>query len=164
MQTVKVFSYDNTVGVQIIDTSIYSLRNRVVYSRPITIYQGIDNPIQVVIKNQEQRPVNLTGYTVQAEIQDPNHQTTVAGFAVTWGNIMLGQGNFTITKDQANSMEQRFYKLTFKTISTANNNERPLYVDDNYGAPIDLRVLPAYYNTYGPLPLVGNTILNGGTL
>jgi hypothetical protein len=167
--------YDNKVEVQIIDTSIYSLRNRTVYSRPITVYQGIDNPIQVLIKNQEQRPVNLTGYVVQAEIQDPNHVnlpgntqpfsgTTVAGFAVTWGNIALGQGHFTIPKDTVNSLEQRFYKLTFKTINVSNNGEQPLYVDDNYGAPLDLQILPGYYNTSGPLPFAGNTIIDGGIL
>lgn len=134
------------------------------YSRPITVYQGIDNPIQVVIKNQDQRSVNLTGYAVQAEIQDPNHNVTVASYAVTWGNIMLGQGNFTISKNTVNALEQRYYKLTFKTIKVADNSEQPVYVDDNYGAPIDLRVLPAYYSTTQPVPFVGNTVIDGGTL
>lgn len=134
------------------------------YSRPITIYQGIDNPIQVVIKNQDQKSVNLSGYAVQAEIQDPNHNVTVSSYAVTWANIARGEGTFTISKNTASALEQRYYKLTFKTIKVVDNTENPLYVDDNYGAPIDLRVLPAYYSTSVSVPFTGNTIIDGGTL
>ena len=54
--------------VQILDYSDPTIktRNRVVYSRPITVYQGIDNPIQVVVKNQDQKNVNLTGQIMPA--------------------------------------------------------------------------------------------------
>ena len=61
MQTIDVYWYKNILEVQVIDPTIYAKRNRIVYSRPIKIYQGIDNPIHVVIKNQEQRPADLTG-------------------------------------------------------------------------------------------------------
>jgi hypothetical protein len=109
-----------------------------VYSRPIKVYQGVDNPIQVIVKNQDQKKVNLTGYVMQASIQDPINQLTVETYAVTFANIAAGQGNFTIDKGTINSLEQRFYKLTFKTIKTSDNTEQPVYVDDNYSAPLEL--------------------------
>ena len=77
MQTVKAYIYNNKVEVQVLDTTIYAVRNRKVYSRPIKIYQGIDNPIQVIVKNQEQKAVNLTGYAVQADLQDPINRVAV---------------------------------------------------------------------------------------
>ena len=150
--------------IQILDTSITTLRNRQVYARPVTIYQGIDNPIQIVMKNQDQKPVNLTGYAVQADIQDPVNRVTVESFAVVFSNITLGRGSFIIDKTTANSLEQRNYKITFKTIKTSDNTERPVYVDDNYGAPIDLVVLPAYYSSTEPAPGVDESVLDGGTL
>ena len=134
------------------------------YSRPIKVYQGIDNPIQVLIKNQDQKAVNITGYAVQADIQDPTNKVTVNSYAVTFSNVSLGQGTFTIDKDTVSSLEQRFYKLTFKTINLTTNTEKPAYVDDNYGAPLDLQVLPAYYSITEPSPGVDDSVIDGGEI
>lgn len=167
MITVQAYLYPNTVEVQVFDPTIFTTRNREVYSRPIKVYQGIDNPIQVIIKNQDQKPVNLTGYAVQADIQDSTNQVTVASYAVTWANIARGQGNFTIDLNTVNSLEQRFYKLTFRRIADPegeNVTESPLYIDDNYGVPLDLQVLPAYYSDTLPVPGTDYTVFDGGTI
>ena len=164
MQTIHAYLYPNKAEVQILDTSIFTTRNRQVYSRPITVYQGIDNPIQVIVKNQDQKRVNLTGYAMQADIQDPVNLVTVESHAVTWANIQAGLGSFTISKDTVNSLEQRIYKLTFKTVNNADNSERPVYIDDNYGVPLDLMVLPAYYSITEPSPGVDNSVIDGGNI
>ena len=145
MITVKAYLYPNLAEVQVFDPSIFTTRNRVVYSRTIKVYQGIDNPIQVVVRNQDQKGVDLTGYVVEAEIQDPTNGITVESYAVTFADITKGLANFTIDKGTINALEQRFYKLTFKTIRVSDNTEQPIYIDDNYGVPLDLQVLPAYY-------------------
>ena len=132
------------------------------YNRPIKVYQGIDNPVQVSVLNQDQKKVDLTGYTVQASIQDPTNQVTINTYAVTFANITLGQGNFTLDADTLNSLENRFYKLTFKTVKTADNTEAPMYIDDNYGVPLDLEILPAYYAETSSEET--EVIFDGGTL
>jgi len=144
------------------DPAIFTVRNRTVYSRPIKVYQGVDNPIQVVVKNQDQKKVNLTGYTVQASIQDPINQVTVETYAVTFANIAIGQGTVTLDKGTINSLEQRFYKLTFKTIKTSDSTEQPVYIDDNYGVPLDLEILPAYWAEVASQD--SEVIIDGGTL
>jgi hypothetical protein len=164
MITIKAYLYPNTAEVQVFDPAIFTTRNRVVYSRPIKVYQGIDNPIQVIVRNQDQKSVNLTGYAMQADIQDSTNQVTVGSYAVTWANIQLGQGNFTIDKSTVSSLQQRFYKLTFKTIKTSDNTEKPVYIDDNYGVPLDLEVLPSYYSITEPSPGVDDSVIDGGTI
>ena len=142
---IQTYLYSNKVVVQLTDPTIFTTRNRVVYARPVTIYQGIDNPIQVIVKNQDQKPIDLTGYTMQADIQDPNNAVLVGSFPVTWANQEQGLGNFTIDQATVDGLEQRFYKLTFKAVSEADQTSRPIYIDDNFGVPLDLKVLPAYY-------------------
>ena len=142
---IQCYLYANLVEVQIWDPTIFSPRNRVVYSRPIKAYQGIDNPMQVVIRNQDQKLIDLSGYVVMAAIQDPLNGVTVESFAVTFTDITKGLGNFTLDRSTINNLQQRFYKLTFKTIKQSDNTERPLYTDDNYSVPLDLEILPAYY-------------------
>ncbi len=142
---ILAYLYPNTAEVQIWDPSIFSPRNRVVYSRPIKIYQGIDNPVQVVVLNQDQKPVDLTGYSLQAEIQDPLTETTAHSYTITFTNQSKGQGTFTVPTADVTALEQRFYWLTLKTVANVGNVARPVYVDDNWTAPLDLEVLPAYY-------------------
>ena len=144
------------------DPSIFTTRNRQVYSRPIKVYQGIDNPVQVLVKNQDQKNVNLTGYTVQASIQDHTNQVTIETYAVTFANVAVGQGTFTIDRGTINTLENRFYKLTFKTIKTSDSTEQPVYIDDNYGVPLDLEILPAYWAE--AVAQDSEVIIDGGTL
>ena len=164
MQAIQTYLYSNKIVVQILDTTIFKVRNRQVYSRPIKIYQGIDNPIQVVIKNQDQKSVNFTGYIMQADIQDPVNKVTSCSFPVIMSNISLGQGSFIIGGEIVNSLEQRFYKLTFKTIRVSDNAESPAYIDDNYGVPLDLEVLPAYYETTTIPPALIENVIDAGTI
>ena len=162
MITIKAYLYPISAEVQVFDPTIFTTRNRVVYSRPIKVYQGIDNPIQVIVKNQDQKSVDLTGYTVQASIQDPTNQVTIETYAVTFANVSIGQGTFTLDKGTINTLENRFYKLTFKTIKTSDSTEQPVYIDDNYGVPLDLEVLPAYYAETSSEDT--EVIFDGGTL
>lgn len=162
MQTLKLYLYPNTVEIQIWDTSIFSVRNRIVYSRPVKIYQGVDNPIQVIIKNQDQKPVNLTGSKVTASIQDPVNHVTVKSYVVTWANIQIGQGTFTFDAGTINSLEQRFYKLAFSVTAISSDVTSPVYIDDNYGVPLDLQILPVYYSAIQPY--TDTYTMDGGSL
>lgn len=169
MITVKAYLYPNTAEVQVFDPAIFTTRNRQVYSRPIKVYQGVDNPIQVIIRNQDQKKVNLTGSSVTASIQDPTNQLTVKSYPVLFGanvggNIQLGQGTFTFDANTINGLEQRFYKLAFSTTVTSTDVTRPVYIDDNYGVPLDLEVLPAYYANSTPPAESDTYTLDGGSI
>jgi len=164
MITVKTYLYPNSAEVQVFDPAIFTTRNRQVYSRPIKVYQGIDNPVQVIVKNQDQRPVDLTGSSMLASIQDPVNQVTVNSYPVTWANIQLGQGSFVLDQATIDSLEQRFYKLTFSTTVTNTDTTTPVYIDDNYGVPLDLEVLPAYYQTTSAPSGTDTYTLDGGSL
>jgi len=164
MQTIKLYLYPNSVQVQVFDPGIFTVRNRIVYSRPIKVYQGIDNPVQVVVKNQDQKPVNLTGYSMQAQIQDPVNQVTINTYSVTFSDITKGIGICRLDATTLSSLEQRVYKLTFRTIKDSDNSQQPIYVDDNYGIPLDLEILPAYYSITEAIPSINDTVFDGGTI
>lgn len=163
MQTIKSYLYPNKITVQFVDPTIFSVRNRIVYTSPIKVYQGIDNPLQVVIKNQDQRPINTTGYLVQVDIQDPINKGSMESLAVTVADPTKGLGTVTIPRDVVNALDQKFYKITVKLISQATNKEQPLYLDDNYGATLDLEVLPGWYESM-PLTMGSTEVVDGGTI
>ena len=160
---IQAYLYSNIIRVQIWDPSIFSPRNRVVYSRPITIYQGIDNPLQVVVKNQDQKSVDLTGYLAQLDIQDPLNQSSVNSLAITITDYAKGLGTVTIPRAVVNVLDQRIYKITVKLINDTTNIERPLYIDDNFGASLDLEVLPAWYESVA-VDTPPDEVIDGGTI
>lgn len=165
MQTIEVFHYKNILNVQVIDPAIYSTRNRIVYSRTIKIYQGIDNPIHVVIKNQEQKPADMTGYDVQVDIQDPVNKITVETFTVTFITQNKGLSVFTIPKNIVNALDQRHYEFTVKLINLDSNDEAPMYIDDNYSVRLPVQVLPAYYDNMPVLPVpITEGVLDAGEI
>jgi hypothetical protein len=161
---IQCYLYSNIVPVQIWDPTIFSPRNRVVYSRPITVHQGIDNPLQIVVRNQDQKPVDLTGYAVQIDIQDPVNKLTAYSLAVTFTDITKGQGTVTLDTATVNSLDQRIYKLTMRTIADDDASEKPLYIDDNFGVPLDLDVREAYYATTEGFNAYNEGIFDSGNL
>ena len=147
MQVIKTYLYPNILEVQFLNPRLTTGgRNRQVYSRTIKVYQGIDNPIQIVCMNQDQKAVDLTGYILQVDIQDPVNQLTVCSFGVNFTAQTKGQGYIVLDQGIIDGLEQRFYKLTVKQINQTTNFASPVYIDDNYGVPLDLQVLPAYYS------------------
>jgi hypothetical protein len=143
---ITTYLYDNKVAIQILDTAVTVMaaktRDRVVYSRPIKIYQGIDNTITLEVKNQDQKPVNLTGMTVVAQVQDPAGQTPVTSITATVISVARGQASIVIPQTVVDTLTQRFYKILVKV--TSSGQTRPAYIDQNYSVALDLEVLPGY--------------------
>jgi hypothetical protein len=121
-----------------------------VYAHPVVIYQGIDNPIQVRVRNQDQKSVNMTGRIMQVDIQNPDNYLTEYSLGVNFTDRARGWGTFIISKAIVNSLTQRTYKLTFRAINESTNAEQPMFIDDNCGVPLDLIVKPAYYSDMPP--------------
>jgi len=146
MITIQTYLYPVVVVAEFWDPTVFTTRNREVYATPVTIYQGIDNPIQVRVCNQDQKSVNMNGRVVQVDIQNPDNYLTEYSFGVSFTNRGRGFGNFTIPKSVVDSLTKRNYKLTFRIIDEATNKQQPLYIDDSFGVPLDLIVKPAYYS------------------
>lgn len=144
MQTIKAYLYPIIIQVQIPDPTIFTVRNRVVYSQPIKVYQGIDNPIQILLLNQDNKPLDLTDSIVQVSIQDPIAMLNMATYTVNWVDITKGRGGIVIDSAVLNLLDQRFYKMIIKKINTTDGKSVPVYIDANYGVPLDLEVLPGY--------------------
>lgn len=166
MQVIQSYLYDNRVTVQFLDPTVTSIRNRIVYNRPIKVYKGIDNPLRIVILNQDQKPYDMTGYNVIMGIQNSDARTTVISFAVEMDAENPTVGTVVIDRATMDILTKRFYKLTFKATNIDTNNDRPMYIDDNWGVPLDLEVLSGYYSTTSTSDQTdgGSGIVDLGTL
>jgi hypothetical protein len=144
MQTLKLYLYPIVIRVQIPDNNIFTVRNRIVYAHPIKVYQGIDNPIQIIMLNQDNKSIEVTGDVI-VSIQDSVNQVVVATQEVQWTDQAKGYGTIILTKTLLGLLDQRFYKILIKTRNILTNYAIPVYTNDNYDVSLDLEVLPGYY-------------------
>lgn len=164
MYEIQSYLYDNIILVQILDQAKFSPpRNRTVYSQPIKVYQGIDNPLQIVVRDQQQKAASLSGYTMQMDIQDPFEKGAVESLAVTIDNAATGKCSVTIPRATTVALKQRMYYATLKLINTTTNAERPLYMDDNFGAQLKIEILPGWYES-DPLNFTANSVIDSGQI
>jgi len=154
MQQINSYLYDNTITVQYdIDLDVEQ-RNRVVYTRDIQIYKGIDNILKIKVQHADQKPVNITGYTLTFNIVDAyvtGNASTVLTSNVTVTNANIGTGTVTVTSLDMVQLDRDRYYYNVKINNGSANIAA--YVDDNYGAAGQLVVGNYEYPVAQPVAL-----------
>jgi hypothetical protein len=115
-----------------------------VYSRPVKVYQGVDNVITLNFKNDDQKAASIAGktftFSISANVSNVAVWTTTANIS----NLTTATG--TVTLDQANiaNLTQQLYNYTI----TYNSGilTLPTYVDDNFGASGQLEIISGYFS------------------
>ena len=159
MQQINSYIYDNSVLAQYdVDPEIMQ-RNRVVYTNTLQIYKGIDNILKIKVQNADQKPVNITGFTLTFNIVEDYvfaNATTVLSTNVTIVNANAGLGTVTISSLNMVQLTAEQYNYNVKINNGTANIAA--YVDDNYGAAGQIMVSSAAYPVAAPVALDLGTI------
>lgn len=159
MQQINSYIYDNSVLVQYdVDPEIMQ-RNRVVYTNTLQIYKGIDNILKIKVQNADQKPVNITGFTLTFNMVEDYvfaNATTVLSTNVTIVNANAGLGSVTISSLNMVQLTAEQYNYNVKINNGTANIAA--YVDDNYGAAGQIMVSSAAYPVAAPVALDLGTI------
>lgn len=173
MQQITSYLYDNTVLVQIDTDPEIKQRNRVVYTRPINVYKGVDNLIKIRFLNSDQKPVNVSAYSMTFNIIDDyvfSNAATVFSSNITVVNAANGLATVNVTKLDMVQLDREQYTYNIKMNNGSANIAS--YVDDNYGSAGQLIVSSAAYPVAPPVPLdlgqiddgVNSAIFDFGTI
>lgn len=159
MQQINSYIYDNSVLAQYdVDPEIMQ-RNRVVYTNTLQIYKGIDNILKIKVQNADQKPVNITGFTLTFNMVEDYvfaNATTVLSTNVTIVNANAGLGSVTISSLNMVQLTAEQYNYNVKINNGTANIAA--YVDDNYGAAGQIMVSSAAYPVAAPVALDLGTI------
>ena len=157
MQQINSYIYDNTILVQVDTDPDIIQRNRVVYTRTIKCYQGVDNVIKVKVQNQDQKPINIASTTLVFSVID-DYVTANANIVfqtnVTVSNAATGTGTVLIPRQNINGFtrDQYIYSIYY----THGNLQYAAYVDDNFGAQGQMQVVSTAYPEF-----TGNVVVSG---
>ena len=107
----KLFGYllnQNLTVVYSPNTSTEN-RNRTVYSRPLKTYRGIKNPLQMQLKDSDQKPVDITGKTFVFNILNPSSHILMLSKQGTIENAKQGKVNFILTDNDLRNIDANMY-------------------------------------------------------
>lgn len=151
MQTANVYAVYQTVSVQLVGDFNVRTRNRQLYSENIKLYKGVDNPVRLLVKNQDQKPVDISSIGIVADLIDRYTNTVIGSYSAVKTNAAKGICEITVAASDLDATESRFYYLTVKKTKVG-QDDQIAYVDDNYNVRLPVEVFDAYL-PYNPTSL-----------
>ena len=140
MQSLRVYLYDQILKLQISSDQTITLEDRTVYTKPIVLYKGIDNTLKLLVKNADQKAVDITSKTFYAELVRTPQRDFVAGFTATVVDAVTGIAEIAVPASVINPEPVGWYHLLVKY--TESGTDHMAYSDDNYSVaiPVELKL------------------------
>jgi hypothetical protein len=130
MQKISSYLYSNRIQA-VANLAASSLEWKIVYQRKFKIYQGLDNVLELDVKNAEQKRINITNYAMKFVIMDQLNQEIYTGDVDTTTGI-TGLGLMTIPATALDTITPQFLKYTVYILNE-DNTKTPVYGDTQFG-------------------------------
>lgn len=143
-----------------------SNRSRTVYARPLKLYRGINNTLQLRLLNVDQKAVDITGKTFVFNIIDPSTHLVIKDVTGTLADptqaTMKGYVNFAFTESQLKDANGGIY--TYSVHELASDGSRTVvYSGDDYNADGELRISDTPYSTFAASKAVNFDTMTAST-
>jgi hypothetical protein len=143
MQTINVYPVMQHIEVQFAGNFNLRTRNRDVYSPNIKLYKNTANPVRLLIKNQDQKPIEIAGFNVIVDLCDASDNSIVERYTAEVVNAAKGICKITVLSSTLNVIESQYHYFTVKK-QAINTVDVPAYIDDNYSVKLPVEVLDGY--------------------
>ena len=115
-----------------------TLRNTVMWNKPLKVYQGVDNAYELVVTDFDQQSVTLSSYTARFRAIDANGSYALdKPLAIKVGTT--NKLNLILNSEDLNDLIPGFY--TYSVTLDDGTYQRPLYFEQNGNAVGQLEVL-----------------------
>ena len=130
MQKISSYLYSNRIQA-VVDLAASPLEWRIVYQRKFKIYQGLDNILELDVKNAEQKRIDITTYAMKFVIMDQLNQEVCSGDVDT-ATGKKGIGLITIPSTVLECIAPQFLKYTVYILND-DCTKTPVYGDTQFG-------------------------------
>ena len=141
MQLISVYLYQNKIDVFTNASAAWKTeRYRRVYNRNIKIYRGVDNRIDIQVRNSDEKAADTSGSTLVFNLVERESQTLVARKDCTVVDATKGKFYITLTELEMIDIESGYYQYSiYKEARTTNadgthlvTSRTPLYISGQY--------------------------------
>ena len=95
----------------------------------MTVQRRSDHAIQLVFKDSDSNAINLSGYTVEAQVWEETRTTKYADFAVTYTNRSTGTIDIALTDTQTATFSPNILK--YDVLLTNPSGLKEYYLEGN---------------------------------
>jgi len=136
MQRIQVYLYPNriTVVTNLDTNSPTNVEYRIVYQRNVKIYKGIDNIIEIEVKNNDQKRVELGISQLKLVLMDQSRNLINTYTAQSLeDSTQVGLARLTIPANDLNNLDPQYLKFAVYQVNAIFQNQLT-YTDSQYGA------------------------------
>jgi hypothetical protein len=161
MQSISVYLYPNKLDAHTNSVADWKTeRYRRVYNRNIKVYRGVDNRIDLQVRNSDQKPKDVTASAVVFTLLERDQQKKVFEKDCNIVSALNGRFFVNLSESDLDNIEPGFYQYSLRTeqrISLTDGNYQVsnsslLYTDSQYGA---IGIVEIFGSIQGePLPSV----------
>jgi len=145
MQKIQFYLVPNKITVTT-DRVGFNTEYRQVYQRQLKLYKGIDNTIQLEVRNSEQRKQAVVGKTAIVKFFDTEHKNL---FSVTADPIpsQIGQMTVTIHGDTIANIDPQMLRMA--AYLTDGVTDSPIYIDGQFELFGNVQLMDGYNEKKG---------------
>lgn len=145
MLVTTVYLYDQIVNLKIkVDTDKQHWGYEM-YNHPIKLYKGIDNTIQIQIKNDNQKTLTITDKTVTFNVLNSSDGTSVLlSKTATIVDGINGKVKVVVTEGDLLNLDSQYLNYSVKVVD-GENNQMIGYVDGAYDVIGQLQILDGVF-------------------
>lgn len=147
MQLVHQYLYDSITEINLHDGTSTRTWNGNMYNRQLKLYKGIDNAFRFVIKNQDNKPVNILSKTVTFILMDRADNVSLLQLDGTIIDGVKGIAEVKILDTSLLDIAARFYNFAVK-VTDAEGVVLPVYTDLAFNINGSVEVLDHIYPTF----------------
>ena len=152
MERTNAYYYPNLIEVQCNPDPLITARHKIMYQRKIKLYKGVQNLVQFLFKNADQKPVNVTGWTITFNMMSDYEGILALSKPATVVNAIGGLVTVSVSEFDLIDLVNNRYSYAL-TVTDPNGIEQVVYSDDNYDVRGEVIL------TAGPYPELKNSIL-----
>lgn len=150
MQLISVYLYQNKIDVFTNAAAAWKTeRYRRVYNRNIKIFRGVDNRIDIQVRNSDEKAADTTGSTLVFNLVERTTQKLVVQKDCVVVDALKGKFYTILTQDELYDIETGFYQYSISKESRTSNGDNtytvssrtPLYIDSQYDALATAEIL-----------------------
>jgi hypothetical protein len=147
MQSNSVYLYSNKVDVFTNFGTWITERYQQVYQRNFKVYRGVDNRLDLQVRNSDQKTTDVSGYALIFNLIERETQKLIISRECVVSSAVNGKVYVVLTELDLNEIQPGLYN--FSAVTVKDGVTTPLYLDGQHGALGTIEVLG---------DLFGNTI------
>ena len=163
MQSTTLYLYNQTVNVFADTDSKNTYWEYDMFNLPIKIYKGIDNKVQLLVKNNDQQPINLTGSNITFNVLDANNGQINFTKSGNVKDARRGIAEVLLTESEIDSFDGKYLRYSTTIVRNEINGEELMFVDAGVNAGGTIELIHDVYPTFITSITINVTNPGGGS-